>query len=114
MTIIQKHNITGAVSSNGFTGLYILINDASAGWLTYFILLIIFITSSFFVLKKTNDQAKSFLTGGYITVSSALILYYMGKTNNAVIVPEILMLGMTILLVSGIFLVKFLRHNKNE
>lgn len=111
----MKHNITGMLTTN--SSLWDItngVNVASNNILAYMILMMIFIISAYFIMKKTSDIGKSYLMGLAITTVTSLMLYYAGETYGTPFIPDLLMLGLMVLLSLSVATITFMRQNKNE
>ena len=61
---------------NPFLGLFFEVNEATAGFLAYCILLLIFIVASYVMMRRTQDIAKSLIGGLHITTILSILLFY--------------------------------------
>ena len=104
-----KHNITGLFNSGDLVDIPFAINTASGSIMAYLIVLIIFVVTSYAIIKRTNDVSKGILQGGYITTISTLLLYYAGKVRGTDFVPDVIMLGMIIAVALGTGAIKYFR-----
>jgi uncharacterized membrane protein YhaH (DUF805 family) len=81
---------------NPFLGLIFEVNEATAGFLAYCMLLLIFIVASYVMMRRTQDIAKSFIGGLHITTILSILLFYMGKLGGYVLIPNLLMLALLV------------------
>ena len=85
------------------------VNNANSFIFAYSIIILTFVVSSFVFIKRTQDVGKSLLSACYISTTSSLMLYYAGKLIGTDIVPDIVMLGLLIMLSLGIAGLRFSR-----
>lgn len=114
---ILKHNFTALFGGNvSVWDLTSGVNQASGAEfvLSYAILSVIFIVSSWYFIRKTSDIGKSMTTATYLTFVVSLVLFYAGKVNGVDFIPNTVMFGLAVLLAILIAAIKFLRYNKNE
>ena len=108
---MPANNLTSAITGNdGFWNLFSYINTSSNYFLVYAILLLIFITAAFFFIKKTQDNAKSLLSSGYIIFILSLILYYAGKTSGITVIPDLAMLTILVMVTLGTAGLRYARN----
>jgi len=113
--MVMKHNISGMlVSNSSMWDLTAGVNTASNFALAYAIIVLLFVVSSYFFIRKTSDTGKSFVTGGFLTVVASLLLFYGGKVAGVVFIPDFVMLLMVVLFVFSLSLLYFVRFNRNE
>jgi len=110
-----KHNITGMLTTNSSAwDLTSGINQSSSYVLSYAIIIIIFVAATFYLIRKTSDIGKSLVTSGFITTVISLMFFYGGKVYGVNFIPDLVMLGISIIFAFGLGLTIFLRYNKNE
>ena len=98
-----KYNFTTTFAeANPLYGAMIEVNNATNHLLIYCILAIIFIISSYVMIRKTQDIGKSLLSSMHILMIVSLILFYAGKMMGDVLVPEVLMLSIIMIEILGI------------
>ena len=106
-------NNLSMISAGGNDGLWNIIsfvNTSSNYLFIYFVLLLIFITASYFFIKKTQDNSKSMLTASYIVAVLSLILYYAGKTNGTTVIPDLALLTILVLVAIGTAGLRYARN----
>lgn len=99
-------------SSNPLWGAMLEVNEATSGGLGYSFIILIFIVSSFVVIRRTQDIGKSLATGLHITTMLTLILYYAGKVEGFIFINDVTMLGLVVAEVLTIGGLYYFRTNK--
>jgi len=87
---------------NPVWGLYLEVNNATTHFLSYSLLLMVFIISTYVFIRKTNDIAKSLLNSTHIVTTLTLLLYFAGKISGYVVIDDIFMLGIVVIESMGI------------
>jgi len=99
----MKYNFTTTFAeTNPLYGAILEVNNATSGLLIYCILAIIFIVSSYVMIRRTQDIGKSLLSSLHILMVTTLILFYAGKQMGNILVPEALMLTIIVAEIIGI------------
>ena len=107
---MSYNNMTSLFGSgDGIFDLMSGLNTSSHNLFIIFMLTFIFVCAVWLINKKTTDLPKSLITGGYITGVLSLVLYYAGKLNSVVLVPELLLLTIWVLLAVGTAGLKYSR-----
>ena len=111
-----KHNITGMLdtSDSPVWGLISGVNVASDYVLAWTIVLVIYVVSAYFIMRKTSDIGKGFVQSSLITTILTMILYYGGKLAGVDFIPDILFLGLIVITAISGGGIYFSRLNKNE
>jgi uncharacterized membrane-anchored protein len=114
MTSIKHNFSTLNESIDPFMGLWMETHQATQGFTTYVILFVIYIVLMYVYIRKTQDQARSFVSATHIIFLLSILLYYAGKKIDMIIIPDILMLGIVVLEAVSIALIYYMRMSKNE
>jgi uncharacterized membrane protein YhaH (DUF805 family) len=85
------------LTDNAFVNMYVTVDDASSHFVTYAILILIFVVSAYIIIRQFNDTGKSLLYSSHITTILSLVLYYMGKVINYSFVPDVILLGLLVI-----------------
>ena len=84
------------LTDNALVNMYVTVDDASSHFVTYAILILIFVVSAYIIIRQFNDTGKSLLYSLHITTILALVLYYMGKVIDYSFVPDVIILGLLV------------------
>jgi len=106
----MKYNFTTIFGeTNPLYGAILEVNNATSHLLVPCILAIIFIVSSYVMIRRTQDMGKSLLSSMHIVMITSLILFYAGKMMGDVLVTEVLMLSIIMIEIIGVAAIYFTR-----
>lgn len=102
MTTTKYNFSTMFGEDNPLYGMILEVNNATNGLLIYFMLIVVYIVSSYIIMRRTQDINKSLLNSLHIVMILALILFYAGATSGVVLVSEVVMLTLIVAEILGI------------
>lgn len=110
-----KHNLNIMNSiDNPLVGVIFEVNNATNGYLIYSLLMMIWLVAFFVFNRKTNDIGKSAISSLHIIVLLSILLFYAGKLQGYVLIPEVLLLGLLVIEAISLAGIYYMRHSSNQ